>query len=83
MAVLEEPVIALLEVSNNILEVQADGGTDTAAIGSSSVLVVGASGSLLEVKRRNAADKGTGLKVTAYPSLRISVTSASICIRGV
>ncbi len=76
-------MIALLEVSNNIPEVQTDGGTDTAAIGSSSVLVVGASGSLLMIKRRNAADKGTGLKVTAYPSLRISVTSACICIRGV
>ncbi len=76
-------MITLLEVSDNIPDVQADGGTDTAAIGSSSVLVVGASGALLEVKRRSATDKGTGLKVTTYPSLRISVTSASICITGV
>ncbi len=73
-------MIALLEVSNSIPEVQADdAGTAGATIGSSSsVLVVGASGSLSMVKRR----KGTGFEVTAFPSLCISVTSACLCIRG-
>ncbi len=85
MAQLGEPAIALLQLSNNIPMGQLDddyGDKDnTAAIIGSSVLVVGASGSLLIITRRNATDKGTGLDVTAYPSLCISVTSACICIR--
>ncbi len=85
MAQLGEPAIALLQLSNNIPMGQIDddyGDKDnTAAIIGSSVLVVGASGSLLIITRRNATDKGTGLDVTAYPSLCISVTSACICIR--
>ncbi len=74
-------MIALLEVSNSIPEVQADdAGTVSTTIdsSSSSVLIVCSSGSLLMVKRR----KGTGFEVTAFPSLCISVTSACIFIRG-